>query len=338
MITIDGSFGEGGGQILRTALGLSLVTGKPFRIEKIRAGRARPGLLRQHLTAVQAAARIGGGGADGASIGSTELRFTPGKVTPGNYSFAVGSAGSATLVLQTVLPALMTASAPSTLGLEGGTHNPWAPPFDFLQKSFLPLLGRMGPKVTATLERRGFYPAGSGRFTVSIEPAARLARLELPERGPIRSKRATAIVASLPADIAQRELKVVLGKLEIERAQSRVVEDGDSLGPGNVVLVEIEAEHVTEVVTGFGESRLRAEVVAERAVDEAREYLAAGAPVGPHLADQLLIPLALAGGGFFRTMALTQHATTNIEVIRMFLDARIEVVRESEAIWGVTFG
>jgi len=338
MITIDGSFGEGGGQILRTALGLSLVTGTPFRIEKIRAGRARPGLLRQHLTAVQAAVKIGGAVADGASIGSKEVRFTPGKVTPGDYSFAVGSAGSATLVLQTVLPALMTASAPSTLRLEGGTHNPWAPPFDFLEKSFLPLLGRVGPKVTATLGRRGFYPAGSGKFTVTIEPAARMSRLDLPQRGDIRSKRATAIVASLPADIAQREFRIVLGKLEIERSQARVVEDGDSVGPGNVILIEIESEHVTEVVTGFGESRLRAEVVAEKAVDEARAYLAAGVPVGPHLADQLLIPLALAGGGSFRTMGLTLHATTNIEVIRMFLDTRIEVERESESVCGVRVG
>jgi RNA 3'-terminal phosphate cyclase (ATP) len=331
MISIDGSFGEGGGQILRTALGLSLVTGKPFRIEKIRAGRERPGLLRQHLTAVQAAARIGGAVAGGASIGSQELTFTPGKVTPGDYSFAVGSAGSATLVLQTVLPALVTASAPTTLRLEGGTHNPWAPPFDFLQKSFLPLLGRMGPRVTATLERRGFYPAGGGRFTVSVEPA-RLSRLELPDRGEIRAKRATAIVASLSTDIAQRELGVVLGRLEMDRSQSRVVEDGDSPGPGNVILIEIEAEHVTEVVTGFGESRLRAEVVAENAVKEARDYLSAGVPVGAHLADQLLIPLALAGGGSFRTMGLTPHATTNIDVIRRFLDVGIEVERESGSV------
>jgi RNA 3'-terminal phosphate cyclase (ATP) len=332
MLTIDGSFGEGGGQILRTALGLSLVTGKPFRIEKIRAGRERPGLLRQHLTAVQAATRIGGADVEGASIGSKELTFTPGKVAPGDYSFAVGTAGSATLVLQTVLPALMTVSEHSTLRLEGGTHNPWAPPFDFLQKSLLPLLGRMGPNVTPTLERRGFYPAGSGKFTVAIEPSPRLSPLELTDRGELQQKRATAIVASLPADIAHRELKVVLRKLEIERPQTRVVEDGDSLGPGNVVLIEIESEYVTEVFTGFGETRIRAEVVADRAVDEARDYLAAGVPVGPHLADQLLVPLALAGSGSFRTMPLTKHATTNIEVIRMFLGTRIDVDRESDTV------
>src|SRR5262245_8861795 len=165
MLIIDGSFGEGGGQILRTALGLSLVTGVPFRIEKIRAGRQKPGLMRQHLTAVNAAAQVGQAEVIGASVGSQELTFTPGKISPGDYTFAVGTAGSATLVLQTVLPALLTAAQPSFLTLEGGTHNPHAPPFDFLARAFLPLIGRMGPSVTATLIRPGFYPAGGGQFT-----------------------------------------------------------------------------------------------------------------------------------------------------------------------------
>lgn len=151
---------EGGGQILRTALSLSIVTGESFRIEKIRAGRKKPGLLRQHLTAVQAAAKISGAKIEGADLGSQQLTFKPGKVQPGDYSFAVGTAGSATLVLQTILPALIIGSKPSTLTLEGGTHNPHAPPFDFLQKTFLPILNKMGSKVSAKLERPGFYPAG----------------------------------------------------------------------------------------------------------------------------------------------------------------------------------
>jgi len=171
MIQIEGSQGEGGGQILRSALALSLITATPFCIENIRAGRAKPGLLRQHLTAVNAAAEIGSAEMIGASIGSTRLEFKPGKVRAENYSFAVGTAGSATLVLQTVLPALLTHSEPSTLTLEGGTHNPFAPPYDFLARTFLPLIARMGPRVTTHLERAGFYPAGGGRFTVSIEPA-----------------------------------------------------------------------------------------------------------------------------------------------------------------------
>ena len=166
MLLIDGSQGEGGGQILRTALGLSLVTGTAFRIEKIRAGRAKPGLLRQHLTAVNAATVIGDALVDGAELGSPALVFRPRSVRPGAYRFAVGTAGSASLVLQTVLPPLLTAGASSILTLEGGTHNPWAPPFDFLARAFLPLLERMGAPVRAAIQRYGFYPAGGGQFTV----------------------------------------------------------------------------------------------------------------------------------------------------------------------------
>jgi hypothetical protein len=157
MIRIDGSLGEGGGQILRNSLSLSLATGKPFRIENIRAGRERPGLLRQHLTAVLAAVEVGGAGVEGATLGSTAVTFSPGKVRAGDYRFAVGTAGSGTLVLQTVLPALLTADAPSHIAIEGGTHNSAAPPFDFLDRAFLPLIERMGPKVRLQFERFGFY-------------------------------------------------------------------------------------------------------------------------------------------------------------------------------------
>ena len=178
MLTIDGSRGEGGGQILRTSLGLSLVTGRAFRIVRIRAGRAKPGLRHQHRTAVQAAARVGNAEVEGAEVGSMELTFVPGAVAAGEYEFSVGTAGSAALVLQAVLPALLTASQPSRLKLEGGTHNPFAPPFDFLAKTFLPIVNRMGPRVTAELERPGFYPAGGGEMRLTIEPCARLRRIQ----------------------------------------------------------------------------------------------------------------------------------------------------------------
>ncbi len=171
-IQIDGSIGEGGGQILRSALALSMVTGKPFRIEKIRAGREKPGLLRQHLTAVNAAAAICSAQIEGAAISSRELSFSPGEIKAGEYTFAVGSAGSTTLVLQTVLPALLCASGPSSLTLEGGTHNPHAPPLDFLERAFVPLITRMGPSVQVAMERAGFFPVGGGRFFVNVEPRA----------------------------------------------------------------------------------------------------------------------------------------------------------------------
>ncbi len=329
MISIDGSQGEGGGQVLRSSLALSLVTGQPFTMHRIRAGRKKPGLMRQHLTAVQAATEVGRAKVSGAALHSTELTFEPGEIQPGEYHFAVGTAGSATLVMQTVLPALLCVSGPSSMRLEGGTHNPWAPPFDFLVKTFLPLVNRMGPTVDATLVRPGFYPAGGGEFCVAIEPAEALQPIELNERGTVRRTRATALVANLPLSIAQRELRLIGRKLSIRDDDLKSEEVTNSRGPGNVVSIEVESEHLTEVFTGFGERHVRAEAVAEKAVKQARGYLSQEVPVGEYLADQLLIPLALAGGGAFRTQGLSCHAETNIEVIETFLDVRFEIDRES---------
>jgi RNA 3'-terminal phosphate cyclase (ATP) len=334
MITIDGSIGEGGGQVLRTSLALSLVTGQPFRIINIRAGRKQPGLLRQHLTAVRAATETSGATVKGDAIGSHDLVFEPGEVRPGEYQFAVGTAGSATLVLQTVLPALALAAGPSRLTLKGGTQNPWAPPFDFLAKAFLPLLGRMGPQVAARLVRPGFYPAGGGEFTVDIRPAAHLAPVELMDRGEILGRRARAMVARLPDHIAERELTVVRAKLGWPAEAMAVERIEESLGPGNVLVIEVECEHVTEVFTGFGELNVRAESVAAKAVDEVRRWLAAGVPVGPHLADQLLVPLALAGGRF-RTVRPSRHAETNIAVIEQFIGAKITPTQAARDVWEI---
>lgn len=213
MIRIDGSFGEGGGQILRTSLSLSLVTGKPFRIDRIRAGRSKPGLLRQHLTSVRAAAEVGEATVEGDVLGSTAVTFSPGKVRGGDYKFVVGTAGSGTLVFQTVLPALMVAAGPSKLIIEGGTHNIAAPPFDFLERTFVPILARMGPRVRLKLERYGFYPAGGGRFSAEIDPCASLQPLEIGERGEVTSRRITALVANLPGTIGVREIEAATSVL-----------------------------------------------------------------------------------------------------------------------------
>lgn len=318
MITIDGSFGEGGGQILRTSLALSLVTEQAFRIQNIRAGRSKPGLLRQHLTAVEAAAKVGDAAVDGAALGSKELLFKPRKVTPGDFRFAVGTAGSATLVLQTVLPALILGKEPSRLTLEGGTHNPHAPPFDFLQRAFLPLVSRMGPKITAKLERSGFFPAGGGRFTVEITPVEKPNPLNLQARGENQGRRARAFIANISPGVANRELKVVSEKLGWS-AESLQVVKVESNGPGNALVLELAFENITEVFTGFGERGVPAETVAENVVQEVREYLASGVPVGEHLSDQLLIPIALAGSGSFVTGKLSRHTRTNIDVISKFM-------------------
>jgi RNA 3'-terminal phosphate cyclase (ATP) len=331
-IHIDGSQGEGGGQIVRSSLALAVVTGRAVTIERIRAGREKPGLMRQHLTAVNAVAEICGGDVSGAAIGSRAITFEPRGVRPGTYCFRVGTAGSATLVLQTVLPALLTAGGPSSLVLEGGTHNPWSPPFDFLQRAYLPLVNRMGPRVTATLERHGFFPAGGGRFIVEVEPSAKLAGFDLCERGEIRSRRGRVLLANLPSHIAQRERDTIARKLNWDPSCLQI-EEVEAGGPGNAVLIEIESEHVTEVFTGFGRHGIRSEHVAGSAVEETRDYLAAGVPVGPHLADQLLLPLGLsawqggndgrAAGGSFRTLRLTRHSQTHIDILRTFLGVTI---------------
>jgi RNA 3'-terminal phosphate cyclase (ATP) len=337
VLTIDGSQGEGGGQILRSSLALSLISGTPFRIERIRAGRAKPGLMRQHLTALEAAAAVGDADVEGAAIGAQQVLFRPKRVRAGTYHFAVGTAGSAGLVLQTVLLPLVTAGAESSLTLEGGTHNPHAPPFDFLARAFLPLLNRMGAPVDASLERAGFYPAGGGRIRVHVSASAGLRRLALPERGAIRRRRARALVSRLPRQIADRELAVVRSRLGWADGDLEVGVLGEgTAGPGNVLLLEVESEQVTEVFTGFGEVGVRAEAVAEHAVRYAREYLAADVPVGRHLADQLLLPLALAGGGAFRTLPLTRHARTNVDVVHQFLGVSVDVARVSDTAVEVT--
>ncbi len=335
MITLDGSQGEGGGQILRSALALSLVTGLPFRIEKIRARRRKPGLMRQHLTAVNAAIEIGAAKAEGNRIGSTELTFAPKTIKGGRYRFAIATAGSCTLVLQAVLPALCLAQEPSEIILEGGTHNPHAPPFDFLVRSFLPQLERMGPKVQAALEKPGFYPAGGGRMLVQVEPVASLSQIDLLERGEIIRREARASVAQLPRQIAERELRVVEKKLSWSKDSLIAEEVSDSCGPGNIITVAIASERVCEIFTGFGEWKVSAEKVAGQTVKKAQEYLAAEVPVGPYLADQLLLPMALAGGGTFRTVAPTKHTMTNIEVIKTFLAIQVSVEKMAPKVWEI---
>jgi RNA 3'-terminal phosphate cyclase (ATP) len=335
LLHIDGSMGEGGGQILRTALALSLCCHTPFRISRIRATRQRPGLQRQHLMAVQAAAAIGRAEVEGAELHSQQLSFTPTGVVAGDYRFDIGSAGSTTLVLQTILPALMLATAPSRLELVGGTHNPLAPPFDFLQSAFLPLLQRMGPQVAVELVRPGFYPKGGGLLRVAITPCRHLTPLHLAERGRLLRQHAVALLCHLPEHIAQRELQVVHDQLRIPREELRIAHDDRAYSPGNVVSLFLESEQLTEVVTGFGQRGVRAEEVASGLVREARRYLGCRAAVGEHLADQLLLPMALAGGGSFTTLQPSRHATTNMAVIERFTGLAFSHRQRDAATWQV---
>lgn len=334
MITIDGSAGEGGGQVLRTALGLSLVTGRDFEIRNIRGKRKKPGLMRQHLTAVLAAQKIGQAEISGAVMKSGNLCFKPKTVKAGQYHFAVGTAGSCTLVFQAVMPALIMAGGESKITLEGGTHNPFAPSYDYLDGTFLPLLRKLGIHVAAQLERPGFYPAGGGKINIAIERSGPLVSLHLGMLSDVRFK-AKAICAQLPGHIGQRELKTIQDKLHISEADTQLIQH-NSYGPGNVVAVYACTDQLTEIFTGYGQKNLRAEKVAARTVGQVRSYLEAGAAVGPHLADQLLIPLALAGEGQFLTSRPTEHTLTNIAIIQRFLDREITVEQFAEKVWQVT--
>jgi RNA 3'-terminal phosphate cyclase (ATP) len=335
MIAIDGSQGEGGGQIVRSSLALSLVTGQPVMLSSIRAGRSRPGLMRQHLMAVRAAAEISEALVRGAALRSSELVFQPGPVRCGNYRFRIDSAGSATLVLQTILPGLMLADGVSTVQLEGGTHNPWAPPYDFLAGVYLPLLARMGPTVEPHFERHGFYPTGGGRFSVTIHPARRLGRLELMQRGEVRARRVRAVVADLPLHIAERECHTIRQLSGWDRQCFETERLDDPRGPGNVVMIQIAAQYVSELFTAFGRKGVRAEQVARQAYREAQGYLDADVPVGEHLADQLLLPLGIGawqgtGGGRYRTQPLSGHSRTHIQVLQQILGLSIRTSTDDD--------
>lgn len=321
MIIIDGSEGEGGGQVVRNACALSLITGQPFRIINARGKRSKPGLMRQHVTAVEAACTLGNATCDGLAVSASEISFTPGKVVPGEYRFAVGTAGSTGLVLQTLLMPLVLADAPSRLVLEGGTHNMLAPPFEFVAKTFLPIINRMGPKVEARLIRHGFYPRGGGRIEVDITPAP-LTPIECVDRGALRERSVTALFAALPFEIADREIAAARKALDWPEESFAVRQLPEEQGPGNIVLIEAAFEHVTEIVSGFGQLGVPAERVAKMAAGRMAGYLASNAFAGPYLQDQLLLPFALAGGGVFTTVKPSQHSLTARDVIERFIGRR----------------
>lgn len=321
VIELDGAIG--GGQILRSGLSLSMVTGLTLHIKNIRAKRSRPGLMRQHLTAVLAAAEVCGARVEGAELGAQTLRFEPGPICGGEYRFSIGTAGSCTLVLQTVLPALLRAPTASRVTICGGTHNPLAPPVDFLQRAWLPLLRRMGARVELSLNRYGFVPAGGGELEAFIQPCE-LVPLQLMQRGKLLEARAIALNAGLPTQVSEREFKRVRQRLSFNHTQLFPVEIDPRQGPGNVLMLEYVHEHVTEVFSAFGMAKVRAETVADQAIDQAVEWRGTNTAVGEHLADQLLLPMALAGGGSFTTPHMSDHLHSNMRVIQRFLPVFIE--------------
>lgn len=330
MIELDGSQGEGGGQMLRTSLTLSMITGQPFRIVNIRANRAKPGLARQHLVAVTSAAKVSCAEVSDVKVGSTELEFHPKAIAPGEIRIDIGTAGSATLVLQTLLPALLLADQPSSLVIHGGTHNPMAPPAHFIDRAYGRALRQMGAVFEFELRRFGFYPRGGGEIAVNVAPLRRFQPIDLIVRGPCLNTFAEGFVAALPPDVARRELDVIGREFKLQEANLRLCGLPNDQGPGNVLLLTMEHEHVTEVFSAIGERGVRAEDVAQRVAAEAHAYCDSVAAAGEHLADQLLMPLALAGGGSFSMAHLSQHTLTNADVVRKFLPVRIEFTREPQ--------
>jgi RNA 3'-terminal phosphate cyclase (ATP) len=329
MIEIDGTFGEGGGQILRTSLALSALTGKAFHIARIRGRRPKPGLHRQHLTAVLAAQRVAEAQVRGTELGSSDLTFAPARVAGGEFRFDVQTAGSAMLVLQTILPPLFHAAQPSTITIRGGTHNPMSPPFDFLAETFLPAIARLGFRAEARLIRHGFYPAGGGEVAVEIEPAEIIQQQDFTTpRGPVVLS-ARVILARLPDRVWEAE-KRALESLELQFTAVECRDISDSAGPGNCVEIVVDRgegdERSRSVLTAFGERGRPSAHVVEEAAGYARELLAGGAAVDRFLADQLLIFFAMAGGGSLSAPSLTLHATTNLAVIEQFLP--VEFVAE----------
>ena len=337
-LEIDGSMGEGGGQILRAALSLSLGLGQAFRLTRIRAKRPKPGLKRQHLTCVRAAAELCGATVEGDELNASELSFAPGTLKPDTYRFAVGTGGSVTLVLQALVPPLLFGDAPSRITVTGGTHVPFAPPFEFLRDTLFPWLERLGPRLAITMQRIGYMEAGGGSVTVEIQPGPPQPLTDV-AMGLLQGTSATLYGHNLPGTVLDREIATLLqdkyaglGLLpkNIERREQSEA-PCPATGAGNMVLLTLRHGAAGELSTVFAECGWRgrsAEVVAGQAAKRAVEFLRSAAPVEKHLADQLLVPMVLAGGGTFVTSPLTKHTETCLQVIAQFTGKQAEIGRE----------
>lgn len=332
MVTIDGSFGEGGGQILRTSLSLAAITGQDVTIENIRAGREKPGLRPQHLTAVLAVAEICGAEVKGAEVGSSKLVFRPRKVKSGRYEFDVarirGSAGSVNLVFQTVLWPLAFADKPSRVVIKGGTHVPFAPTSNYIEETFLPTIARMGIPVFYRMEKAGYYPIGGGEIQAEIPHVDEIAPVLFTERKASVQVELISAVSNLPMSIAERQMSTGIERLRaigIEPATE--ITEYPSPGKGTVFFISCAADNVRAGFQSLGELRKRAEQVAADACDEFERYLGTNAALDKHLADQLIIPVALAkANSTFTTCEVTQHLITNIAIVEKFLPVSFRVI------------
>jgi RNA 3'-terminal phosphate cyclase (ATP) len=323
ILEIDGSFGEGGGQILRTSLALSLITGRAFHLRNIRRGRSKPGLQPQHVASVKAAAAISGAQLRGATKDSIDLVFEPGPVAAGDYHFAIGTAGATGLVLHTVyLPLALRTAAPSTITVGGGTHVPFSPCFHFLDVTWRRYMHVLGLQIDLLLERPGFYPRGGGKVQVKVHPCRQLKGLHLASQHVPTSATGVSAVAGLPLDIAKRQARRASYRLAQAGIKANIQEEAWRGGPGSVLAVVLETQPVPTLFFGLGARGKPAESVADETVEQAVEYVqTCPCAVDAHSADQLLLPLALAEGpSAFSVGKMTQHLFTNVAVIRQFLE------------------
>lgn len=330
LVHVDGSLGEGGGQVLRTSLSLAILTGRPVRLTNIRARRSKPGLMAQHLKAVEAAGAVSQARIEGAALGSQRLLFEPRGISSGEFSFDIGTAGATSLVLQTILVPLSFAREPSTVVLTGGTHVPWSPCFHYLDLQWLPFLRRIGFNARFELQQAGFYPSGHGRMRAAIEPWSALAPLRLLERGPLVAIHGISAVAGLDRRIAERQRQRALERLEDLRRDA-VIEVVDlpagSLGTFLLLLARFEQSQCCYCT--LGARGKPAERVADEAADGLFSFLAGDGAIDPWLADQLILPLALVpADSELRTAAVTPHLLTNAQVVKAFLPVDIEIAGE----------
>jgi RNA 3'-terminal phosphate cyclase (ATP) len=327
-LTIDGSFGEGGGQILRTALALAAILQRPVEIRNIRGGRKKPGLRPQHLAAVKALANVTSAQVRGAYVGSSHLYFEPCQLRGGVYTLDIGTAGSTALVLQAMMPGLLFAKDPSRVTITGGTHVPWSPCFHYLKEVFAPAVSEMGGMVSLEIGPWGWYPKGGGRVVASISPVGGLSALKRTNRGSLKGIYVLSAVSNLPAGIGERQQDQVLKRLQAQGYAPTRIEllKGPSPGPGTVVFLKPEFEKGAAAFTSLGKRGKPAETVADEACSAFFEFTASEAAVDSHLADQLVLYMALAEGrSCFVAETITEHLLTNIWVIEQFLPVAFEV-------------
>lgn len=331
-LEIDGSYGEGGGQILRSSLALSAILNQPVKISKIRARRKNPGLAPQHLTGVNAIAEITDAEVSGAAIRSTNLEFNPEKIKPGKYTFDVEdiqpSAGSVSLVFQTVAIPLAFANKESTLILRGGTHVKWSPPVHYLQEIFLPQAARFGFHGELSLRKWGWYPKGCGEAIAKIKPAETVIPVELVERGRLLSVSGISASSNLPQHIVQRQRERVYRNLRELNCEIDIKEvEGESIGQGTLVFLKATFENTVAGFSSLGERGKRAETVADEACGQLMNFLKKDAAVDEYLADQIVLLMALAKGkSTITTSKITRHLVTNIWVAEQFLPVKFDLI------------